>query len=91
MIFINADTLEYPRYEGDVALNPTADWQPVTEVPMPEITDDGLIAVEVKPILADGLWIQQFIVRQMTDEEIAESQRPTKAQTALSTASLTDE
>jgi len=79
MIFINAENLEYPRYAGDVALNPNADWQAVTEVPMPEITDDGLIAVEVKPILVGGLWVQQFIVREMTDEEIAESQRPIKS------------
>lgn len=79
MIFINAETLEYPRYAGDVALDLTADWQPVTEVPMPEVTDDGLIAVEVKPILVDGLWVQQFIVREMTDGEIAESKRPIKS------------
>jgi len=79
MIFINAETLEYPRYAGDVALDPTADWQPVTEVPMPEVTDDGLIAVEVKPIFVDGLWVQQFDIREMTNEEIAESQRPIKS------------
>ena len=76
MIFINAENLEYPRYAGDVALNPTADWQPVTEVPMPEVTDDRLIAVEVKPILVDGLWVQQFDIREMTDKEIADSKKP---------------
>jgi hypothetical protein len=80
MIFINADTLEYPRYQGDVALDPTANWQPVDEMPMPEVEDILMVAVEVQPILLDERWTQQFIVRQKTTDEIAESNKPTKAQ-----------
>jgi hypothetical protein len=76
MIFINADTLEYPRYEGDIALDPNANWQPVTEVPMPAVEDILFLAVEIKPILSDGLWLQQFMVRLKTDQEILESQKP---------------
>jgi hypothetical protein len=78
MIFINADNLDYPRYKGDVLLDPTANWQPVTEVPIPAVTDTALIAVEVKPIVVDNLWVQQFVIRAKTDNEIAESQRPIK-------------
>ena len=80
MMYINADTLEYPRYEGDVALDPMANWQLVDEMPMPEVEDILMIAVEVQPILVNERWTQQFTIRPKTIEEIDESQKPTKAQ-----------
>jgi len=88
MIFINADNLDYPRYEGDVLLDPTSNWQPVTEVTMPAVTDTALIAVEVKPIVVDNLWVQQFVIRAKTNNEIAESQKPIKLIVEQSTPSL---
>ena len=90
MIFINADNLDYPRYEGDVLLDPTANWQPVDEAPMPEVEDVLMLAVEVSPILVNERWTQQFLIRPKTNDEIAASQKPTKAQAALSTPIVTE-
>jgi hypothetical protein len=80
MIYINADTLEYPRYDGDVALDPTANWQPVDEVPLPEVKDVLMLAIEVAPVLVNERWTQQFLIRPKTDDEIAAGKKLTKAQ-----------
>jgi hypothetical protein len=83
MIYINADTLDYPRYEGDLLLEPNANWQIVKEVIEPMVTDNLHIAEEVAPIFVDGKWQQNYVIREKTSDEILENAKPTKAQLFL--------
>lgn len=66
--FINLDTMEYPRYPGDVALDPTANWKLVNQTNMPECNTYE-IQEETFPENIDGEWFQKWIVRPMTDKE----------------------
>ena len=68
-IYINEDTLDYPRYEGDVALSPNARWAEVVKVDFPAVESDEVIE-ELSPTKIEGQWIQQFSVRKKTQEEI---------------------
>jgi hypothetical protein len=55
-LYINEDTNEYPRFQGDVDLNPDANWAIVDETQMPPETDDGKIWVEDVPVLDKKGW-----------------------------------
>ena len=68
-VFINTDTMEYPRYEGDVAVAPDANWAEVQATAMPEYAD-GQAPYELTPVLTDGVWTQKWSVRNLTAEEI---------------------
>lgn len=67
--YINVDTMEYPRYEGDITISPDANWAEVQATPIPEYTD-GQAPYELTPLLIDGVWTQQWAVRDLTLEEI---------------------
>lgn len=58
-LYINIDTMEYPRYAGDIELNPNANWVEVQVVPMPE-PKEGIAHVEDTPICIDGVWYQKW-------------------------------
>jgi hypothetical protein len=68
-LFINTDTMEYPRYEGDIAVEPNANWAEVQTTTMPEYAV-GQAPYELTPTLIDGVWIQQWAVRDLTAKEI---------------------
>ena len=68
-IFINTDTMEYPRYEGDISNEPNANWAEVERTNMPEYAV-GQAPYELTPILVDNVWTQQWAVRDLTTEEI---------------------
>ena len=68
-IYINADTNEYPRYEADVLLNPTANWAEVAETHTPLAADDEM-AFQIEPILIDGEYVQQWKIRKLNDDEL---------------------
>ena len=68
-LFINLDTMEYPRFDGDVALEPTANWSEVIEVNPPVIADDE-ISYTLAPELKDGSYWQVWAVRKLTKEEL---------------------
>jgi hypothetical protein len=67
-IYINADTQEYPRYEADVSLDPTAHWIAVADTPCPSTANDE-IAYQIEPILIDGEYIQQWQIRKLSEDE----------------------
>ena len=79
--YINTKTLEYPRHQGDIRLVypdmgedfilPDDTFVEVEETPTPKVgTNEKL--VELQPVLTDGKWVRQFMVQQMTQEEIDE-------------------
>lgn len=55
-LFINEDTNEYPRFQGDVDLNPDAAWAIVDETPMPDEVTEGKIWVEDAPLNTKTGW-----------------------------------
>ena len=71
-IYINADTNEYPRYEADVLLNPTANWIAVADTPSPLTADDEM-AYQTIPILIDGEYVQQLKIRKLNNDELTQS------------------
>ena len=71
-LFINTDTMEYPRYEGDIASEPNANWAEVERTTIPEYAV-GQAPYELTPILVDNTWTQQWAVRDLTSEEIENS------------------
>lgn len=75
--YLNTDTKEYPRHQGDLELlgwsvgEPLPEnWVEVQEVAAPE-TLEGEIAIELAPKLVDETWIQQWKVHTFTEEELA--------------------
>jgi len=60
--FINQTTGEYPRYPGDVALEPDADWAEVVEVapPDPATASEGNCWIPDEPTQIDGVWHQAW-------------------------------
>ena len=74
-LYINARTNEYPRYVGDIALDPGEPWSPVVETPEPERVE-GHLWVEDAPAQIDGVWhrVWKQVVwvpppEELTDEE----------------------
>jgi hypothetical protein len=84
--YIKLSTLEYPRHEGDIRLEypeitedqtgatfPCPDtYALVIPVQTPECNHDTQCAEELPPVQIAGVWTQQFWVRDMTAEELAE-------------------
>ena len=70
--FINLDTMEYPRYQGDLDLNPEANWAEVNLSDAPNLLENQ-IAYEIEPELIDGLWYQKWSVRYLSEEEITKN------------------
>lgn len=74
MIYLNLTTHEYPRFRGDVALDPSAEWVEVveTEWPAPTKTHEW---IEDFPVLKDGVWYQtwkQIPLRPIPPEQVDE-------------------
>jgi hypothetical protein len=84
--YIKLLTLEYPRYEGDIRLEhpeileeqtwpnfPCPDtYALVTPVEIPEFNRDTQCVEEQIPVQIDGVWTQQYLVRDLTTEELEE-------------------
>lgn len=75
--YINTLTLEYPLYPGDMQLrfvnfdeaNPPEGWAVVPDINPPENTDTQYIE-ELIPILINGVWTKQFIIVEMSQNQI---------------------
>ena len=97
MLFINAQG-EYPRHIGDVQLVkkgwsegdalPTG-WQAVVETERP-LPSAGQITVEDAPVEIDGVMTQNWLVRDMTAEEVARRDAPANAKARLVELGFTD-
>jgi hypothetical protein len=82
--YIKVSTLEYPRHEGDIRLeypeiaeNQTGDTFPcpdtymlVRSVQVPECNYEFQTVEELPPTQTDGAWTQQFLLRDLTAEEL---------------------
>lgn len=82
--YIRLSTLEYPRHEGDIRLEnpeiletqtgatfPCPDtYVLVTPIDTPEYNRETQTFEELSPTQIDGVWTQQFLVRDMTAEEL---------------------
>jgi hypothetical protein len=78
MIYINADnTDEWGILEGTKESRPEDTWLPITETDRPEIGENE-VAYQIKPILIEDDWVQQWAVRPMTEKEIDIRDNPEK-------------
>jgi len=76
--YFNTVTQEYPLYPGDMQLrfadfdeaNPPEGYVMVPDVNPPEFDGGKQYLEELLPILIDGVWIKQFIVHDLTQEQI---------------------
>lgn len=75
--YINVDTLEYPRFEGDVALDPEGTYAPVAWVDPPEV-GGGQVYFELEPELTDAGWEMRWGVKDMTPEQLEIAKDPSK-------------
>lgn len=70
-VYINVDTMEYPRFIGDVQLNPNCNWEEVLEVEQPDVLKNQ-VCYESAPEFINNKWTQKWNVRSLTEEEINE-------------------
>ena len=82
--YIKLSTLEYPRYEGDIRLEyrdiredqtwpnfPCPDtYALVTPIQFPSYNEETQCVEEIAPVQIEGVWTQQFLVRDLTTEEL---------------------
>jgi hypothetical protein len=82
--YIKLSTLEYPRHEGDIRIEhpdiredqtypnfPCPDtYALVTPIQIPSYNEETQCAEEITPIQIEGVWTQQFLVRDLTAEEL---------------------
>jgi hypothetical protein len=90
-MYIDTNTNTYPLYPGDVMLvSPT--WQLGDELPNgwfaveptdPPTISDTQMYQEATPDLVDGVYVQAWTVRNLTEEELAIRQAPTTAREKL--------
>ena len=75
MIYLNTQTQEYPRHDGDLELLGWVVGQPLLEnwaevtYTNPPIVNEEQTAVQLSPIEVDGVWTITWAVRDLTDEE----------------------
>lgn len=98
-MYIDTNTNTYPLYPGDIMLV-SPSWQPGDALPNgwfsveptePPTISGTEIYEEATPDLVDGAYIQAWMVRNLTEEELAIRQAPTTAREKLKTVvGLTD-
>ena len=70
--YIKLSTNEYPRHDGDIAIDPAgaADYKNVqwTEPPVFDTTTQR--CSEGSPVQEDGIWKMTWVVREASQEEI---------------------
>lgn len=59
MIYLNRTTGDYPRFDGDVAIDPEADWVEVVQTTKPNDTE-FYCWIEDAPELVDGRYQQAW-------------------------------
>jgi hypothetical protein len=75
--YINIGTLEYPRFEGDIALDPDGNYAPVAWIDPPEVGDTK-VYFELAPELTDGGWEMRWGVKDMTPEQLEIAKDPSR-------------
>jgi hypothetical protein len=76
-LYLNINTKEYPRYNGDLELlgwsegNPLPEgWVQVVETDIPTFENDETFN-EAEPQEVNGVWMRTWNVRKLTEEELA--------------------
>jgi hypothetical protein len=69
MDYINEDTGEWGLCEGDVALDPDANWAEIHDTTKPEITFEQEY-VRLPPKKINGKWYEQWDVKDLTDLQL---------------------
>jgi hypothetical protein len=89
---------QYPRYPGDIQIvspgwvvgDPLPEgWIFVEETPTPEI-QEGQTFYSGEPEQIDGIWKQSWIVRDLTEEELAIANAPTTAREKLASLGFSE-
>ena len=88
----------FPRFAGDVSIdNPNfledkilpKGWVQVQETPNPEIGENQTYEYG-QPEKIDGTWVNQWVIRDLTDEEIERRDAPKNAKSKLLALGLTE-
>ena len=88
MKYIKLETLEYPRFEGDIRLEypdiaedqtgdsfPCPDTYAKVNCPDAPAYDDATQTFDTQPpTLVDGIWTVQYVIRDLTQQELADIQ-----------------
>lgn len=69
MPYMNLTTNEYPRFAGDVALAPNAQWVFVEDTPTPQLGERQLLTEGAPEQDAQGVWRQTWVVSTLTPAE----------------------
>jgi len=69
MDYINEDTGEWGLCEGDIALDPNANWAEIHDTLKPQITFEQEY-VRLTPKKIDGKWYDQWDVKDLTPKQI---------------------
>ena len=80
--YIKLLTNEYPRYAGDIALDPMGVYTAVQWVDAPAFDDATQRCGEGAPEQVNGQWRMTWVVRDATPEEIEQASRPFKLLTS---------
>ena len=68
--YININTFEYPFYAEDIKEEPN-NFAEVVQTESP-VGIENQIVNETQPILENGNWVQQWVIRDLTSDEILE-------------------
>jgi hypothetical protein len=74
--YIKLPTNEYPRHDGDIALDPSGEYAVVQWIDPPEFDHATQRCGEGAPVNDNGVWRMVWIVRQATQEEIDKANKP---------------
>lgn len=74
--YINLTTNEYPRHIGDIELAPEDTFAHVEWVDKPDFDFKTQRCYEGVPVEIDGVWKMTWIVRDATQEEIDQANKP---------------
>jgi len=74
--YIKLSTNEYPRHDGDIAIDPAgaADYEAVQWTEPPVFDGTTQRCLEGSPVQEDGIWKMTWVVREATQEEIDHDQ-----------------
>jgi hypothetical protein len=82
--YIKLSTGEYPRHEGDIRLDHPdmgnefmcpSTYDKVDYIQSPDFNGTLQYCYEAPPVLVDGVWIMEWVVRNKTTAELAEEER----------------
>ena len=74
--YIKLSTLEYPRHIGDIEIDEDKNYAQVEWVDQPDFDFKTQRCYEGMPVEIDGTWHMTWIVRDATQDEIDQANKP---------------